>query len=682
MKRRQFLRLGGSLCVGFSAAACLPVIPKRPIPDLSAAAGWIRYADGTYSLYLPRAEFGQNIATALKQIAVEELGITWQELELILPSTIDIDPVKATVGSDSIKEFALPLAQACATLRQALAAGRTAGELAVTEIPATQLRSFRGKGRYVGRDVPMVHGKEIVSGKPLFASDIRRPGMLFGRVLRAPASPEIVSRPRTWEIAAARRVSGYVAVVDDPALTLANSRGLGIVALTPGALDRIEAALAVGWQVDGSFEASDVDRQIDIDRRLEKGCLDHRLVDDSLETSEDWDVDLRLDIPMGAHTPLEPRVAVAEFFEDGVEIWAGSQDAFYMRDVIADAMDMPKDRVIVRNQRLGGGFGGRTICTVELEAAVLARAARRPVKLQWTRAQEFRQGFHRPPSSHRVRARLREGRLVDWWHAFASGHILFTNAALPSWMQKLTDFVSDKGVARGAVPPYRIPHRRIEHDQVRLPVLTGPWRGLGAGPNALVVECVMDLCAERAGMDPLTFRLNHLDDPRLTAVLRHVAAIAGWFDDRDGENRGLGLACGIYKNMSYAAVIAEASIAADGSIVVPRVWCVHDCGQVINAMQVRAQCEGNIVWGLSMALMDHLPVAASGVAAESFADVRLPQLSQVPDMQIHLIESAEPPSGAGETAIVAVSGAILNAVRAATGAHPSRLPMGLREAAG
>lgn len=684
VSRRSLLRAGGAgLTVAFLAGCALPVIPKRPKPDLGGARGWVRFAEGRYTLYIPRVEMGQNILTALKQIACEELGIGWEQLDARLPHTGQITRVRATVGSDSVKEFALPLAQACALLREAVAAGRRQSELKAVERPASELSSLSGAGvrRHVGRAVPIEQGQAIVRGGPLFAADVRRPGQLYGRVLRAPASPELASKVAALNEAAARKVSGFVALVRDDLLRQLNAEGVGIVARTPGGLDRIEAALAVQWDVVGSFEQAQLDAAVDIDRRLaESPKRAEQIHDERIDTAAAWDIDLRIDIPLAAHAPIEPRAAVAEFAPDGrLELWVGTQDVFYQRDVLAKRLDLAEERIVVHGQRVGGGFGGKTICTVELEAAVLARAAKVPVKVQWSRAQEFRQGFHRPPSSHRIRARLNDGKLDQWWHSFASSHILFTNAVLPPWLQRITDLIGDDGVARGAALPYRASARRIGFDLVRLPVLTGPWRGLGAGPNVFAIESAIDECARKAGIDPLQFRLVHAEDPRLARVLQRAAAAAGWGSKPPSTptvRRGRGVACGIYKAMSYAAVVADVEVdPIAGSVKVVRMVCAHDCGRVINPDQVRAQCEGNLVWGLGMVLIEALPVAGSQIAAATFADAPIPRMAEVPSMQIVLVDEGEAPTGAGETAIVASGAAIANAIRDAIGLRVQRLPL-------
>jgi isoquinoline 1-oxidoreductase subunit beta len=660
----------------------LPVVPKRPKPDADGAMGWVRHLDGRTTLFLPRVEMGQNILTALKQIVCLELGVAWDTVEARLHSTQDISPVRATVGSDSVKDFAMPLAQACATLREALASGRTQGRLKATARPLAELRSLQPGGASAAAPrLPLEQGLAIVRGEPLFVADIRRPGQLFGRVLRAPVSPELKSTVSRADESAARAVPGFVALVRDPLLTVSGGEGVGIVARTPGALDRTEQALALAWATDAAFDQGTIDAAIDVDQRLTQAARrSHQVHDDKLEVDGPWDVDLRIDVPLAAHAPIEPRAAVAEFDAQGrLQLWVGSQDVFYQRDVMVRRLGLDEQQVLVHGLRVGGAFGGKTICTVELEAAVLARATRAPVKVQWSRAQEFQLGFHRPPSSHRIRARLKQGRLQDWWHSFASSHILFTAAVVPPWLQRLTTLIGDDGVARGAALPYRARARRTEFDLVRLPVYTGPWRGLGAGPNGFAIESAIDECARQAGADPLQFRLDHIGDERLSRALRTVAQACGWpqaLQSTPEARRGRGVACGIYKAMSHAAVVAEVEVdAATGRVRVLKLWCAHDCGRVIDADRVRAQCEGNLVWGLGMALIERLPVGASQVAATNFLQSPLPRLQDVPPMDVVLVPSDEAPTGAGETAIVASAAAIANAIRDAVGVRPQQLPV-------
>lgn len=684
MKRRAFLAAGtGALTVLLPGCALLPVIPQRPAPSLEDAAGWVRHEAGRYTLHLPRAEMGQHIATALKQIACEELGADWDAVDVQLMHTERLARVKGTVGSDSVKDYAVPLAQACASLRMALAGGAREGLLRAQDIPVSALRSFGPATRWVGKPVPQVQGREIVTGQPLYAADVRRPGLLYGRVMRAPASPERASRQVQWNEAAARAQAGFVAVVRDARLSLNNAEGLGLVARTPGALDRIEAALAVQWASDPPTDPRPVAQQIVLAPRLARGALAQVAQKATMDDAEAWTVDLQLEVPPAAHHAMETRAAVAEWNEGRLTVWAGAQDPFYQCDVLARALGLSANQVVMQSMRIGGAFGGKTLCTVELEAAVLARAVGQPVKVQWTRAQELAQAFHRPPSSHRVRARVRDGRLTDWWHAFSSSHVLLTGAAMPPWLQRVAELAGDGGVARGSVLPYRCERQRVEYDLTRLDLLTGPWRGLGAAPNLLAMESAIDECARAAGADALAFRLHHLDHPRLKAVLQRAADAAQWQRprlrepaERAGILRGRGLAGGIYKGMSYAAAVADVEVdTTTGAVRVRELWCAHDCGRVVNPDQVRAQTEGNLVWCIGMVLLEELPFADGQVQARTFAEAPLPRISDIGRLNVVLVDSTEAPTGAGETAMVAGAGAIANALRDATGHRFSRVPV-------
>jgi isoquinoline 1-oxidoreductase beta subunit len=268
LSRRGWLQLSGAgLTVALFGGCALPVIPKRPAPSLDDALGWVRHdGDGRYTLWLPRVEMGQGILTALEQVACVELGVGWDAVDVQLPGTRDIGRVKATVGSDSIKDFALPLAQGCALLREAVARGSFP---AVGDTPP--LLRWPAAHRPDLADPPLAQGRAIVTGRPLYVADVRRPGMVFGRVLYAPLSPEFASAPRVFDAAAAQAQPGFVALVHDERLGQGQARGVGIVAATLGALDRIERALAVQWQTQepkaGWRELLDIDARLAQDPR-------------------------------------------------------------------------------------------------------------------------------------------------------------------------------------------------------------------------------------------------------------------------------------------------------------------------------------------------------------------------------------------------------------------------------
>lgn len=664
MSRRNLFahaaRLAAGVTVFAAAPACafnpLPALPTRDMPPAEARIAWLRLRpDGRVQLLLPRQEMGQGISVGLRQIVAEELAEylngELERVEVVLPDTAAIAPVKSTVGSDSMKDFAAPVARAAALLREHLARGGSATELHDTGQPVT-LRSLRAGGRHVGQGHPTERIADIVTGAPsLYAGDIRLPGMLFGLVLPADAElPALSPGLRPVELSDGRR---------------------GLLSDHAGPLHA------------ASFDRSAAQRampDLDIDAALQRGRLEHRLRSDTVEAGAGWTLDRRYDIPFAAHAQIEPRAAVAQWHSRDaavqLEVWTGTQDAFFVRETLARQFGLSADRVLVHACRIGGGFGARTIVRQELEAALLAQAAGRPVKVQWSRAAEFADGFHRPPSSHRIRARVSpDGRITDWWHGFCSGHVIFTSAAMPRWMQAVTSFIKDPGVARGALPPYAAGRMRVEFSDIRLPVDTGPWRGLGAGPNGYAIESAIDELAQLAGQDPLRFRLANLDPQhgRLKACLEAVRDLSGW-NTTAPSGTGRGIACGIYKETSYAAVVAEVQVAGDGAPRVTHLWCAQDSGLVINPDQVRAQIEGNLLWGLGMVLTECLPIEGGRVAAYTFADYPIPTMDAMPAIDIALIEPPGTlPSGAGETAMVAVA-AIANAIAATTGGRVLTLP--------
>ncbi len=237
MRRRTFLAAGAAglvALIGGGVWSRMPVIPKRPAPDAAAAMGWIAWKDGRYTLTLPQAEMGQNVATALRQVACVELGVGWEAVALDLHATT-MRRVKATVGSESIMLFAEPLAQACAALRDALAAGRATGVVEVVPRPVSDLRALR-KGGLIGASPEIAQGRAIVTGAPLYAADIRLPGMLYGRVLRAPASVEVRSSPVRWDAAAAAAVPGFAGVVTECGPPLGRRGGSGFSLTGPARL--------------------------------------------------------------------------------------------------------------------------------------------------------------------------------------------------------------------------------------------------------------------------------------------------------------------------------------------------------------------------------------------------------------------------------------------------------------
>ncbi|NKC31681.1 xanthine dehydrogenase family protein molybdopterin-binding subunit [Falsiroseomonas selenitidurans] len=718
LPRRRLLRLAGWAAAGLTVAwalprPALPILPSTAAPGADEGVAWLQLLpDGRLSLMAPLHELGQGSAAGLAQIAAEELNLALEAVDLRSPATAALPRMRFTTGSQGIALHAAPVARAAAALREALRA-RAAQRLGLPEaalaevaggfaapdgrrltyaalaagvpvllapgrLAEARLHSFdpRRVKRQVGQPAPLPEARAIVTGMALFTADLRLPGMAYGRCVPPPLAQ---ARLMAVETGPAARLPGVLQVVVDA------PRGLvGVVAETPGTLDRAMAALRVTWDRPAPIDAAALARRLDVDHALGQGRLAHRILDEQPAPGA-WDIDLRLDLPALHHAAQEPRAALARFgTQDGaetVEVWTGTQDLFVNHRKLAAELGLPEARVMLHGRRVGGAFGGRAQYDVVREAALLARAAGRPVKVVWSRADEFRADRARPPSSHRIRARAdATGRLSDWWHAWVTGPVLLTEMLGPPWLVGAARLaLADFGATRGILPPYAAPRRRIEMTDVDLPVPTGPWRGLGAGPNTLAIEVAMEALALRLGRDPVAFRLAHLGPgaARLAACLARARDLAAAVTLPPVPGFGRGHACGTYHETSHVACAADVAVdPATRAIRVLRFCCALDIGLAVNPDRVRAQIEGCVMMAIGQLLREEARIDAGGYAARRFADYPMAGPSDVPAIEIALLgDAVTPPAGAGEVALIAAVPALVNAVRDATGHAATRLPI-------
>jgi len=426
------------------------------------------------------------------------------------------------------------------------------------------------------------------------------------------------------------------------------------------------------WSQLNKEQLKKVQKPLDIDEFIEKKKIDHTVANVGSSTIKP--LTYRYDSPMVAHAAMEPRSGVAYYKtrEEGHSvcvIWTGCQDPWLVRTAAAKAVGIKKSRVEVHNLRVGGAFGGRVLCQASVEAAWLSKAVGKPVKVQWSREDEFRYNYVGPQFSTRIDANIdKTGQITHWHYQSVGAPILTSSMLVPSYLHWAADLIPDPGTKRGMTIPYDIKNQRVEFADERLPMATGPWRGLGAAPNTFALECAMDELAHTAGKDPIAFRLAHTKNARFTECLRRLQVHLNESTD------SVGIAAAIYKENTYVATAVKVDI-TKGTPRVTKVICVHDCGRVISPDQVRAQIEGNIVWGIGMALHEQF-VLENGIAkTTNFDRYQLPTQMDVPDMVVELVESTMSPSGAGEAAIAPAAAAIANGLFAATGRRERQLPI-------
>ena len=484
-----------------------------------------------------------------------------------------------------------------------------------------------------------------MTGAHRYPSDLAVPGMLHGRVLRPPVAG---ATPRRVDTSAAAAVPGVTVVREDGFV--------GLVASNPFLAGRALGLVTAEW-----------DRPaLPSGEGLEAWLREH-----PIEEEEGWggpfhhevgDVEAALEIAPTylaatyttayiAHVPLETRVALASWHEDGrLTVWTGTQVPFGVRSELAEALGVPEERVRVIAPDAGGGFGGKHAGGVAIEAARLARAVGRPVKVRWTRPEEFTEGHLRPAAVIDIRSGA-DGTAITAWK-----------------MRNINSGVF------GLVGPYRVSTQRLDFQPVDSPLRQGSYRALAATANHFARESHMDELAAAMGVDPLALRLENLTDERLGDVLRAAADRIRWGRPREA-GRGLGIACGVEKGARVATAV-DVRVGEDRRLVIERVVTAFDCGAIVNPDGLANQVEGAVVMGLGAALFEAIRFEAGVISNGSVAGYRVPRIDDAPPVEVILLDHPEiAPAGAGETPILAIAPAIANAVFAATGVRLRSLPL-------
>jgi isoquinoline 1-oxidoreductase len=353
-----------------------------------------------------------------------------------------------------------------------------------------------------------------------------------------------------------------------------------------------------------------------------------------------------------AHVPLEPRAAVAEWKDGALTVWTGTQRPFGVRGELAEALRIPEDRVRVIVPDTGSGYGGKHTGEAAVEAARLARAAGRPVKVTWSREEEFAWAYVRPAGVIDVRSGVdADGGLTAWeFHTYNAG-------------------------ASGLRTPYEVAHRVVEFHAARSPLRQGSYRGLAATANTFARESHMDELAQAARLDPVELRLRNLKEPRLRAVLQAAAERFGWGREKPSPSRGFGIACGTEKG-SVVASAAEVAVSPAGEVRVTRVVTAYECGAIVNPEHLRGQVEGATIMGLGGALFEEVRYDEGRVLNPRLSAYRVPRFSDVPALETVLVDRKDLPSvGAGETPIIAVAPAVAGAIFSATGIRLRAMPL-------
>ncbi|WP_243286060.1 xanthine dehydrogenase family protein molybdopterin-binding subunit [Geothrix terrae] len=707
--RRDFLKVTGAAGAGLVLGLHLEA---KPQPGEAAKTAFHPNAflairpDGTAQITVPKVEMGQGVRTALPLVLAEELDLDWSRIEVVNahpgPDFKDL----GTGGSRSVGATWIPLRKAGAAAREMLKAAAAA----TWQVSADQCRTEKGfvlgpggkKLSYgalveeaaklpvpkdpplkksadyhlLGKRTPRFDGPAIVTGKATFGLDVRRPGQRFAAVLRCPVPG---GKPKAWDEARAKAVRGVKAVAEVPT-------GIAVIAESTWAAFKGREALAatVTWNEGPHKDFNSRDLEARMRAALDGPADTARQLGDApavLKTSPRR-IESEYFFPFQAHATMEPMNATAQVHEDGADLWLGTQDPNETQERAAKALGLKTEQVKVDVVLLGGGFGRRLGTDFSREAIHVAKAAGGgPIQVVWSREDDFGHDLFHPATLHRMQAGLDgSGGIAAWSHRIAGP------AILRSWLEGTKAPGQTQAETNGASDiPYDIPALDVAFAEVEAPMPLGWWRAVEIVPNVFARECFVDEVAHALGKDALQLRLDWLgqrgrvkvgrhevDIARLRRVLELAATKADW-GRKLPAGHGLGLACHAYDGRTYAAEVAEVSV-AKGQLRIHKVTCAVDCGLVVNPAGLEAQVEGGIAWGLS-ALFTQITWEKGRAMQTSYQDFPLLRLPDMPLIETHVVTSAETPSGMGEPPVPVAIPAVLNAIFAATGKRIRRLPL-------
>jgi isoquinoline 1-oxidoreductase len=636
--------------------------------------------DGTITVMTGKVEEGQGSRAELTQAAAEELRVDAAKVQLVMADTALAPDDGITAGSRTTPSTVPSVRRGAAAARELLVQfaaeqwkveqgaldvrdgrithGATkksvsyadladSGEIAERfkrDMPEDVTLTPVERWKVMGTSVARPNLRDLVTGAHHYPSDVARPGMLYGKVLRPPSYRATLE---SIDLSAAETMAGVVVLRDGqfvgfaaPSTFLAN-QALEAVAKTASwktaphpSSDELFAHLKKHAQAGRTRSSESVEQALAGANRVLRATYEVAYVQ---------------------HTPMEPRAASAEWSEGKLTVWTGVDGPQRVQGDLARALGIPTERVRVVVPDMGGGFGGKHTGEAAEEAARLARAAGCPVAVHWTRAEEFTWAYFRPAAVIECQGGLDEsGSLVAW------------------------DFTNINAGGSAIDPPYRIAHTRTSSVGSDSPLRQGAYRCLAATANNFARESFMDELAAAAQTDPLEFRLAHLENTRIRTVLKVAAEKFDWLGRRAKvtPELGVGLACGTEKDSVVAACVEVGIDRRRGEIEVREVCEAFECGPIQNPANLTSQVQGCIMMGMGPALREAMEFKDGKILNAGFADYRVPRFADLPKIDVHLVDNTEIPSaGGGETPIIAIAPAIANAIFAATGVRLRSMPM-------
>lgn len=705
MSRRQFMKTsalaGGGLLLAFHLPfgihAATPADETAFAPNAFLRIG----TDESVTVIVNKSEMGQGVYTSLPMLVAEELCCDWKKVQFqaspVAPeyNHTQFGPIMVTGGSTSVRSEWARLSLAGAAAREMLVAaaaeqwkvapaacraengfvhgpggrqlsfGNLAARAAKLPVPAKpKLKS--GKKVLLGKPLHRLDSPAKINGTAVFGIDVHPPGTLTAVIARPPV---FGGRIKSFDPARAKTVSGVHSVV-------AVDAGVAVVAdgFWP-ALKGRELLETVWEEGEGAAVSTPAMREEYARLSTTPGLVARREGDAPAALAKSGTrFEVEYEVPYLAHAPMEPLNCFVDLKPDSCLIRTGSQFQTVDRNAAARVAGLKPEQVTLETAFLGGGFGRRACPGSDfvVEATQVAKAIGQPVKVIRTREDDMRSGYYRPMWYDRIAACLDEKGMPLAWHHRIVGQSIAAGTTFESGMVK--NGIDDTSVEGAADTPYAIPNLQVELHSPKNAVPVLWWRSVGHSHTAFVMESFLDELAHKTGKDPYLYRRALLaKHPRTRKVLETAAKKAGWGKALP-KGRGRGIA--VHESFgSFIAQVAEVSLDNKGAITVHRVVCAVDCGRIVNPDTIRAQMESGITFGLSAALHGAITFRNGRVEQGNFNDYPLIRLEDMPKVEVHIINSSEPPGGVGEPGVPPVAPAVANALFAATGTRVRSLPM-------
>jgi isoquinoline 1-oxidoreductase subunit beta len=699
LTRRSFLKVGAAAGGGLLISGYVPGI----IPD-AAAAGifepniWVKIAaDGTVTMTLTQLEMGQGVMTSMPMLVAEELDVDWNTIRLEWApadpkyGNPDFGGQQLTAGSNSVRGMWKVLRQSGATARALLMTAAAQTWSVAEDTVSTEKGEVvhRGTGRrlkygalvdkaaalpvpkavalkdpkdfkVLGQSLPRLDIPLKVNGAAEFGLDVKRPGMLVARVVRCPVFGGKVA---SFTADKAKAIPGVRHVVQI-------STGIAVAADNYWAASKGAQALEVKWDEGALAKLNSADitkKYAELAQQPGKVARNDGDTAAALKGAAK-SFERVYEAPFLAHATMEPMNCTADVRADRCDVWVPTQGQTASQQAAIAASGLPAGAVHIHTTFLGGGFGRRGEADFVTDAVETSKAVGKPVKVVWTREDDMQHDFYRPVTYVRMWGAVDgSGKPIAFMQRLVQQSLMKRIGGLPP---NGVDFISLDGAAS---LPYDIPNIRVEYTETDPGIPFGFWRSVGASVNGFVVEAFVDELAAAAGEDPFEFRRTRLSKhPRHKAVLELVAEKSGW-----GKPLPAGRARGIALMEAFGSIVgqvAEVSV-ANGNVRVHKVWCAVDCGWVIHPDTIKAQMEGGTVYGLTAALKGEITIQNGRVVQRHFNDYQMLRHNDTPEVETHIVASAEAPGGIGEPSTAVAAGALVNAVAAATGKRIYRLPI-------